>query len=165
MQKEIDRKAPFLSPISVVLRAYRPSACSEVLRLFYDTVHTVNAKDYTEEQLDAWAPEDRDLTAWDQSFQGHFALVAVEGETLLGFGDITPTGYLDRLYVHQDHLRQGIATALCERLEGLVQGPIVTHASYTARPFFAQRGYRLVRAQAVERRGVKLTNFVMRKDR
>ena len=91
--------------------------------------------------------------------------MAVEGETLLGFGDITPTGYLDRLYVHQDHLRQGIATALCERLEGLVQGAIVTHASYTARPFFAQRGYRLVQAQAVERQGVQLTNFVMQKDR
>ena len=54
---------------------------------------------------------------------------------------------------------------LCERLEGLVQGPIITHASYTARPFCAQLGYRLVLAQSVERRGVKLTNFVMRKDR
>ena len=147
------------------LRAYRAEDCAQMAALFYETVHTVNAKDYTKEQLDAWAPEDRDLTAWEQSFQGHFALVAVEGEALLGFGDITPTGYLDRLYVHQDHLRQGIATALCERLEGLVQGPVVTHASYTARPFFAQRGYRLVQAQAVERRGVKLTNFVMRKDR
>ena len=147
------------------LRPYRPADCPALAELFTQTVHTVNARDYTPEQLDAWAPADRDLTAWDQSFQGHFALVAVEGETLLGFGDITPTGYLDRLYVHQDHLRQGIATALCERLEGLVQGPIITHASYTARPFFAQRGYRLVQAQAVERRGVKLTNFVMRKDR
>ena len=130
------------------IRAYTPADCQRTAALFYNTVHAVACRDYSQEQLDAWAPEDRDLTAWDQSFQGHFALVAVEGETLLGFGDITPTGYLDRLYVHQDHLRQGIATALCERLEGLVQ-----------------RGYRLVQAQAVERRGVKLTNFVMRKDR
>lgn len=147
------------------IRAYTPADCQRTAALFYHTVHAVACRDYSQEQLDAWAPEDRDLTAWDQSFQGHFALVAVEGETLLGFGDITPTGYLDRLYVHQDHLRQGIATALCERLEGLVQGAIVTHASYTARPFFARRGYRLVRAQEVERRGVKLTNFVMQKDR
>lgn len=36
-----------------------------------------------------------------------------------------------------------------------------THALLTARPFFAARGYRLVRAQQVERRGVWLTNFVM----
>ena len=104
------------------IRAYTPADCQRTAALFYDTVHAVACRDYSQEQLDAWAPEDRDLTAWDQSFQGHFALVAVEGETLLGFGDITPTGYLDRLYVHQDHLRQGIATALCERLEGLVQG-------------------------------------------
>lgn len=99
------------------IRAYTPADCQRTAALFYDTVHAVACRDYSQEQLDAWAPEDRDLTAWDQSFQGHFALVAVEGETLLGFGDITPAGYLDRLYVHQDHLRQGIATALCERLE------------------------------------------------
>lgn len=76
MQKEIDRKAPFLSPISVVLRAYRPSACSEVLRLFYDTVHTVNAKDYTEEQLDAWADGKLDAAKWNESLCAHFSLAA-----------------------------------------------------------------------------------------
>ena len=118
------------------IRAYTPADCQRTAALFYHTVHAVDCR----EQLDAWAPEDRDLTAWDQSFQGHFALVAVEGETLLGFGDITPAGYLDWLYVHQDHLRRGIATALCERLEGLVQGAIVTHASYTARPFSPSGG-------------------------
>ena len=150
------------------IRAYTPADCQRTAALFYNTVHAVACRDYSQEQLDAWADGAPDRDRWNRSLlahQGHFALVAVEGETLLGFGDITPTGYLDRLYVHQDHLRQGIATALCERLEGLVQGPIITHASYTARPFFAQRGYRLVQAQAVERRGVKLTNFVLRKDR
>lgn len=80
MQKEIDRKAPFLSPISVVLRAYRPSACSEVLRLFYDTVHTVNAKDYTEEQLDAWADGKPDAAKWNESLCAHFSLAAETGK-------------------------------------------------------------------------------------
>lgn len=32
----------------------------------------------------------------------------------------------------------------------------------TARPFFEARGYRLLRAQTVERRGVSLENFVMK---
>ena len=39
------------------------------------------------------------------------------------------------------------------------------HASITARPFFEQRGYRVVRQQQVERGGVLLTNFVMEKVR
>ncbi len=76
MQKEIDRKVPSRSPISVVLRAYRPSDCSEVLRLFYDTVHTVNARDYTEEQLDAWADGKPDAAKWNKSLCAHFSLAA-----------------------------------------------------------------------------------------
>lgn len=36
-------------------------------------------------------------------------------------------------------------------------------ASLTARPFFEGRGYRVVKAQQVERRGVLLPNFVMEK--
>ena len=34
---------------------YRPEDCAELTRLFYDTVHTVNSKDYIPDQLDAWA--------------------------------------------------------------------------------------------------------------
>ena len=51
----------------------------------------------------------------------------------------------------------------CNRLEQTVAGTIVTHASITARPFFEKRGYRVVKEQQVERRGIRLTNFVMEK--
>lgn len=134
-------------------------------KLFYDTVHSVNAADYEPRQLDAWADGQVDLEAWDASFRAHRTLVAEEKGELIGFGDITADGYLDRLYVHRLHQRRGVATALCDRLEQLADGPIVTHASITARPFFEKRGYRVVRRQQVERRGVLLTNFVMEKQR
>ena len=134
-------------------------------KLFYDTVHSVNAADYEPRQLDAWADGQVDLEAWDASFRAHRTLVAEEKDELIGFGDITADGYLDRLYVHRLHQRRGVATALCDRLEQLADGPIVTHASITARPFFEKRGYRVVRRQQVERRGVLLTNFVMEKQR
>lgn len=39
----------------MIIRAYRPEDCGEMAELFYNTVHTVNAKDYTKEQLDVWA--------------------------------------------------------------------------------------------------------------
>ena len=47
----------------MLLRAYRPGDCREMAALFYDTVHTVNARDYTPEQLDAWAGGPVDLDA------------------------------------------------------------------------------------------------------
>lgn len=37
------------------IREYRTSDCKQLAELFYDTVHSINAKDYTEEQLNVWA--------------------------------------------------------------------------------------------------------------
>ena len=165
------------------LRKYHPRDCAEMACLFYDTVHTVNAADYTREQLDAWADGQVDLEKWNASFLEHDTLVAVEGEKIVGFGDMDSTGYLDRLYVHKDHQKKGIATAICDRLErahrkraafltetdGNAQQEegeraeltFTTHASITARPFFEKRGYVVKKEQQVERHGVLLTNFVM----
>ena len=147
------------------IREYRPEDCAELTRLFYDTVHTVNRKDYTPAQLDAWADGTPDLERWNRSLQEHFSLVALEGEKIIGFGDMDSTGYLDRLYVHKDDQGKGVATALCDRLEQAVDGTIVTHASITARHFFEGRGYVMVKAQQVERKGILLRNFVMEKRR
>ena len=145
------------------LRLYRSEDCSALARLFYDTVHTVNTRDYTLEQLDAWADGHVDLDAWNTSFLAHHTLVAEENGEILGFADMDGAGYLDRLYVHRDHQGEGFATALCGALERAASGPITTHASITARPFFEGRGYRVLREQQVERRGVWLTNYVMGK--
>ena len=149
----------------MLLRAYEPADCPARLRLFYDTVHAVCAADYTAEQLDAWATGREDAAAWDRSLRAHCTLVAVLAGEIAGFADLdTAAGYLDRLYVHRAYQRRGVATALCDALEPLAAGrTVTTHASLTARPFFLRRGYRVLRAQQVERGGVLLTNFVMEK--
>ena len=146
-------------------RRYQQSDCEELTELFYNTVHTVNAKDYTKEQLNAWATGQVDLAKWDQSLQEHYSIVAVENGVIVGFGDIDKTGYLDRLFVHANYQGKGIATAICNQLEQSVQGDITTHASITAKPFFEKRGYRVVKQQQVERQRILLTNFVMEKEK
>jgi len=152
-------------PAKLELREYRPSDCRELADLFYHTVRTVNAKDYSKEQVDAWSASGTDLERWDRSLREHFSVVAVKDGVIVGFGDIDRTGYLDRLYVHKDHQGEGIGAAICDRLEQAVRGKIVSHVSITARPFFEKRGFRVIREQRVQRRGVFLTNFVMEKDR
>ena len=52
----------------MTIREYKQEDCREMAELFYRTVHTVNARDYTKEQLDAWATGQVDLEQWDQSF-------------------------------------------------------------------------------------------------
>lgn len=190
------------------LRKYHPSDCAALAALFYETVHTVNAKDYSPEQLDAWADGQVDLNAWNESFLAHNTYVAVQecdgaddidscasdsagpaprktdgspaNTLIIGFGDMDDTGYLDRLYVHKDYQGRGVATAICDRLEEdfclsrgrLLQNSAVqkrkndtftTHASITARPFFEKRGYTVVKAQQVVRKGISIRNYIMRK--
>lgn len=146
------------------LRLYREEDAAVLAQLFYETVHTINALDYTPQQLDAWAPVQRDLAAWHHSLASHVTLVALIDETIVGFGDMDAQGYLDRLYVHKAFQRRGIATAIVDELERAVSVPTYTvQASVTAMPFFARRGYQVVRVQQVSRNGVTLKNFWMEK--
>lgn len=144
------------------IREYQPEDCKVFAELFYDTVHSVNARHYTQQQLEAWADGKPDIDAWDESFRRHYTLTALIDGKIAGFGDVDDTGYLDRLYVHRDYQGRGVASALCSMLESRYpDNDITAHASITARPFFEKRGYRMVKEQQVERKGTMLTNFVM----
>ncbi|MDE5648847.1 MAG: GNAT family N-acetyltransferase [Oscillospiraceae bacterium] len=146
----------------MILRGYTPNDCKTLAELFFNTVHISNIKDYSEEQINVWATGHIDLEQWNRSFLSHYTVIAEINGTVVGFGDIDNTGYLDRLYVHADFQRQGIATAICDKLEQASHAEkIVTHASITAKGFFEKRGYKVVAKQQVQRQGILLTNYVM----
>ncbi len=132
--------------------------------LFYQTVHSVNTKDYTKEQLDVWATGTVDLKEWDKSFLEHYTVVAAKNNEIVGFGDIDNFGYLDRLFVHKDYQGEGIASEICDELEYSTGGnKITTHSSITAKSFFEHRGYSVIHEQTVIRNGIALINFIMEK--
>lgn len=148
------------------LREYKQTDIDEITQLFYETIHAINAKDYEKNQLDVWATGQLDKDTWNNSLSKHYTIVAEIGGKIVGFGDLD-NAYLDRLFVHKDYQRLGIATAITEKLEQEAtnngQTTITTHASITAKPFFDKRNYNEIREQQVERSGVLLTNFVMEK--
>ena len=104
------------------------------------------------------------MQKWNKSLREHYTFVAVENNVIVGFGDIDKSGYLDRLYVHKDHQRKGVATAIRDTLKQSVKAnKIITNASITAKPFFEQRSFTMVKWQQVLRHGIALTNYVMEK--
>lgn len=149
----------------MIIREYKTIDCTVMGKLFYDTVHTINAKDYTKEQLDAWAAGNLDLEAWNHSFLKHNALIAEIDGKIVGFSDMDKTGYLDRLYVHRDFQRKGIAAALVNELERCAQKEGVfnfeTYASITARPFFEKQGYTVEAENKAVRNNITLVNYKM----
>ena len=72
----------------MILRKYRSSDCEKMAQLFYETVHSVNAADYTEEQLDAWADGSIDMGAWDRSFRESFCERSRTGVKRAGYGSL-----------------------------------------------------------------------------
>ena len=120
-----------------LLRSYRQADCPALAELFYKTVHRVNARDYTPEQLCACATGKVDLDVWNRLFLQHHTLAAEADGVILGFGNMDDTGYLDRLYVHKAYQRRGVASAICDALEKDAAATVyTTHASITAKPFF-----------------------------
>lgn len=147
----------------MIIRPYKNEDCDEVSTLFYETVHTVNARDYTSEQLYAWAKDYDSLKARHNDLSKQFTLIAEINGTIAGFGSIDQSGCLDLLFVHKDHQYQGVATALCNELEKGFYS-ITAFASITAKRFFEKRGYIVIREQTVERSGIELTNYEMKKE-
>lgn len=149
----------------ITLRDYTPDDLEAILTLFYETVHTVNARDYTAAQLDAWAPRLPDRASWRRRLAAARVILAEEDGTLLGFASLDAAcGLVDHLYVHHSHQHRGIATMLCDALEALAETPVLhTEASRTAVPFFLARGWRIVRRQQVVRADVQLENYLMEK--
>lgn len=144
------------------IRRYTEDDLTAVCELFYETIHSVNAKDYSPRQLFAWARDKNSLRARREDLLQQKTFVAEAGGKTVGFGSIDKNGCLDLLYVHKDFQRSGIATALCDVLErGFSE--LKTYASVTAKPFFERRGYTVIKRQEVERLGVRLVNYEMRK--
>ena len=151
----------------MLIRDYRPDDAAAIVRLFYETIHTVNLADYTAAQADAWAPAVPDPDAWHRRMSRRRTLVAERDGEVIGFADIENDGHIDFLFCRHDVVRRGVGTALYRAIEevarGLGLGRVFTAASITARPFFERQGFRVLKRNTTLRRGVELTNYAMEK--
>ena len=148
------------------LRAYRPEDKRPLQQLFFDTVHTVNARDYTPEQLAAWAPTEPDRLAWSR-LDGQFCFVVESQKMLVGFASLHVDGQLDFLSVHPDFQSKGVATALYNQVERLARKrnfPLLqAEASITACSFLEKNGFVMVREFSKTLRGVEFLQYRMEK--
>ncbi|HKH75427.1 MAG TPA: GNAT family N-acetyltransferase [Rubrobacteraceae bacterium] len=156
-----------MSAKEIRIRPYEAKDAPEIVRLFYETIRSVNLADYSQEQVEAWAPEVPDPEVWNARLSGRRTLVAEEEGEVVGFAELESDGYLDTFYCRKDLVGRGVGSRLYRAVEQVALtlgcGRLFTEASITARPFFERHGFRAIRERMAVRRGVELTNFAMEK--
>lgn len=150
--------------MKITLRRFRPEDTPVLIALFRDTVRRVNSRDYTPEQVRAWAPDEVDPVRW-AVLADRYTLVAEADGLIVGFTDLESDGHIDRFFVHADFQGQGVGRMMLAELVAeamrLCVCRLYAEVSVTARPFFERHGFAVVAEQEVTVRGVKMTNFRM----
>lgn len=151
----------------MIVRKAQPEDFAAIARLFYETIHYINAQDYTPEQLNAWAPRIYAGSHWQDRAQRLQVYVAEAEAQVVGFAELESTGHIDCFYVHHQWLRQGVGSQLMARLEAEASTQeidrLFAEVSITARPFFEHQGFQVEREQEKRYSDVLFRQFVMSK--
>jgi putative acetyltransferase len=138
-----------------------------LFEVFYSAIHIIARADYSEDQVNAWAPADLDPSLWANRIRGINPYVAEEMGKIVGYADVQANGYIDHFFVSGHHPRMGIGRALMKVIEmeaGRLRLPELTSdVSLTAQPFFARFGFAVLEQRQPTIRGVMIPNALMRK--
>lgn len=151
----------------VRIRNYQPNDSKALWEIYFYTVRNINVRDYSQEQVEAWAPSDFDSELWQKCMNRIQPFVAELDDRVVGYTDLQLSGLIDHFFCHHEYQGKGVGRALMEHVFeiGRIRGVYryFSEVSITARPFYEHLGFTVVNEQEVEMRGVKLTNYVMEK--
>jgi len=80
------------------IRRYKTGEEQALWLLFYETVHKINCRDYSQAQLEAWAPSTIDPAPWKARLNRSNPFVAEENGKIVGFAEIENNGHIDCFY-------------------------------------------------------------------
>lgn len=150
----------------LAVRRYEPKDLDTTIEIFLQAIREVASKDYNPLQVQAWA-QVADPAAWARKRASRPTWIATIARVPVGFSDLESKGHLDMMFVHPQYQGCGVASLLLETVEAMAREQglalITTEASLTARSFFQNRGFSVVTAQEVQKRGQTLRNFRMEK--
>ncbi len=151
----------------ITIRIYRDDAAPALRAVYFSAIHETAARDYTPEQIAAWAPETYDESRWAARMAGIQPFIAERDGIVVGYADVQPNGYIDHFFVSAHAGRQGVGTALMQRIHAQAEATGLTSlfsdVSITARPFFERWGFAVEQEQSLVVAGLSLTNYRMRK--
>jgi len=152
----------------IEVRPYKSSDAQDLAQIYYNTIHEVNAKDYSKIQLDAWAPESSSKAEyWLKKFEKTNPLVAISNDIIVGFAEFEPNGHIDCFYCHHEWIGLGVGATLMNAIHEIASdqkmAKIFVEVSITALPFFEKHEFKILEKQTVFIKDIGFINFKMEK--
>ena len=151
----------------IELRNFRLGDEAQLRRVFESAIHDVAIRDYSQAEVDAWAPRQFDPSLWACRVQGIDPFVVVRDGEVVAYADVQSNGYIDHFFVAAAANGLGIGRRLMgrihERARELGIAELTSEVSRTAQPFYMHFGFEIVDRHVNEVRGVGLEYAAMRK--
>lgn len=156
----------------MILRRFKEEDTKQLCDIYYDTIHNVNKNDYTEEELEAWAPSNsyneesykKDTERWNKINP----FVVVDNDIAVGFAELEDNGHINCFFVHHEYQGRGVGSMLLdacmEEAVKLKYKKIVAEVSITAKTFFQRKGFRVIKPIVCEISGLKMNYFLMERN-
>jgi len=152
---------------ATIIREFRIGDEPALHEVFLSAIHEIAVKDYTLEQVNAWAPSSLDPALWADRMRGIAPFVVEHGGKPIAYADVQGNGYIDHFFVSAPFARQGVGSILMHRIHEVAAHkgiPLLSSdVSRTAQPFFLHFGFMIVEQRQPVMRGVVVPNALMEK--
>ena len=151
----------------LLIRRHQEGEEPALFEVYYSAIHLIASRDYTPEQIQAWAPRNLDPALWERKIRDINPFVVELKGQIVGYADLQSNGYIDHFFVSGSYPRQGIGSMLMRQLinEATIQGipEMTSDVSRTAQPFYEKFGFKVVEQRFPVTRGVEVPNALMRR--
>ncbi len=153
---------------AVLVRRYRGGEERALHDVYCSAIRLVASRDYTAEQIEAWAPRDLDPTLWENRIRAINPFVVELDGIVVAYADLQANGYIDHFFVSGAHPRRGLGAMLMRRIldeaAHLRMSELTSNVSRTAQGFYEKYGFEVVEHREPVLRGVVVPNALMRLD-
>jgi GNAT superfamily N-acetyltransferase len=148
-----------------MIRIFQHGDHVAIAEIFSRAVHEIASQVYSREQCLAWSDIAPNYDHWKRRCELKRPFVFIKEAVIAGFLELDPDGHIDCAYVHPDHQRKGVASALVrhavETCFAFGIDRVHVEASICAHPMFEKAGFKTLSRALATIKGMELLNFRM----
>jgi putative acetyltransferase len=150
------------------LRKFKIGDEKYLSKLHEETIRNINSKDYSVEQIETWPSILNNYSNFLETLKNNICYVIELNKNIVGFGDMSYSGEIYRLYTSKDFQGLGIASKILNKLEQeakkLKIKNITLESSLTAKTFYESKGYVIIEKVYSKINTVKHEDWKMEKN-